>query len=217
MSRQKLNKQIRGHGKLAGFPRLLGGCLCLDFVNTIEGRISQHPEEFLAEYEALVRWAYHVDLLTDEACIELLKRSRRQPKRAVDVFKKFIALRETIHRVFLALVHEQMPSPKDLMVLQQVYAEGLSHANLETRDGGVRWVWATLPELEGIYWAVARSAVELLTSLDARRVKQCPGCADCGWLFLDTSKSGTRQWCSMEGCGSRAKMRRQYQRHQETV
>ncbi|MFL5589598.1 MAG: CGNR zinc finger domain-containing protein [Ktedonobacteraceae bacterium] len=26
------------------------------------------------------------------------------------------------------------------------------------------------------------------------------------------SKNGSRQWCSMEGCGSRAKMRRQYAR-----
>ncbi|MEO6889729.1 MAG: CGNR zinc finger domain-containing protein, partial [Ktedonobacteraceae bacterium] len=55
------------------------------------------------------------------------------------------------------------------------------------------------------------SAVELLTSEEVKRVKECPA-RDCGWLFLDMSKNGSRQWCSMEGCGSRAKMRRQYAR-----
>jgi predicted RNA-binding Zn ribbon-like protein len=52
----------------------------------------------------------------------------------------------------------------------------------------------------------------LLTAPELQRVRACPGLGDCGWLFLDTSKSGRRRWCSMEGCGSRAKMRRYYAR-----
>ncbi|MGH3132366.1 MAG: CGNR zinc finger domain-containing protein [Gaiellaceae bacterium] len=48
------------------------------------------------------------------------------------------------------------------------------------------------------------------------RVKECPGAGDCGWLFYDTSRNGTRRWCSMEGCGSRVKMRRQYARRRES-
>ncbi len=30
---------------------------------------------------------------------------------------------------------------------------------------------------------------------------------DCGWVFIDRSKSHSRQWCSMGECGSRAKAR----------
>jgi predicted RNA-binding Zn ribbon-like protein len=60
---------------------------------------------------------------------------------------------------------------------------------------------------------VARSAVELHTDGDQRRVRECPGAGDCGWLFYDTSRNGSRRWCSMEGCGSRVKMRRHYARH----
>jgi predicted RNA-binding Zn ribbon-like protein len=67
-------------------------------------------------------------------------------------------------------------------------------------------------ELGGPLWLIAQSAVELLTEGELRRIKQCPGAGDCGWLFYDTSRNGTRRWCSMEGCGSRVKMRRQYAR-----
>ena len=51
------------------------------------------------------------------------------------------------------------------------------------------------------------SARELLTTDRLRRVRQCPA-HDCGWLFLDTSKNGSRRWCRMDGCGAKAKMRR---------
>ncbi|WP_198925374.1 CGNR zinc finger domain-containing protein [Dictyobacter vulcani] len=48
-------------------------------------------------------------------------------------------------------------------------------------------------------------------------MKECPGNKGCGWLFLDTSKNGRRQWCSMQGCGSRAKRRRQYGRQRRAI
>jgi predicted RNA-binding Zn ribbon-like protein len=60
--------------------------------------------------------------------------------------------------------------------------------------------------------AVARALADLLTSPRLHRVGRCEGVGDCGWLFLDTTKNGSRRWCSMAGCGSRAKMRRYYAR-----
>jgi predicted RNA-binding Zn ribbon-like protein len=44
-----------------------------------------------------------------------------------------------------------------------------------------------------------------LTSGPLGRVK---GCAGCNWLFVDESKNKSRRWCSMEECGTHAKMRR---------
>ena len=34
----------------------------------------------------------------------------------------------------------------------------------------------------------------------------------CFWLFLDTTRNRSRQWCSMTSCGNREKARRHYQR-----
>lgn len=212
MTKRKLNQQTRAHGRLTGLPRLLGGRLCLDFVNTIEGRISSQPEEFLTDSSSLIRWAYHVGLVSEEVREDWLEQARQQPDRAAARHQEAVALREAIYRVFLASAQGQRPLPEELNVLRKVYVEGLSRAELSASEAGIEWIWGITQELAGVNWIVARSAVELLTSLDAQRVKRCPGCGDCGWLFLDATKSGTRQWCSMEGCGSRAKMRRQYQR-----
>jgi predicted RNA-binding Zn ribbon-like protein len=33
--------------------------------------------------------------------------------------------------------------------------------------------------------------------------------------FFDVSKNGTRRWCSMSGCGNRAKARRHYARSRQ--
>ena len=39
---------------------------------------------------------------------------------------------------------------------------------------------------------------------DWGRLKACPG-PDCGWMFLDRSRNGSRRWCQMSACGNRAK------------
>jgi predicted RNA-binding Zn ribbon-like protein len=43
------------------------------------------------------------------------------------------------------------------------------------------------------------------------RVKLC-GSPSCRWAFWDGSKNGSRKWCAMSLCGSRAKMRSYRQR-----
>ena len=58
--------------------------------------------------------------------------------------------------------------------------------------------------------AAAAAKVAIEQRLD--RVKICPA-DDCRWAFYDTSRNRSRQWCSMEGCGNRAKARAHRQRH----
>jgi predicted RNA-binding Zn ribbon-like protein len=59
--------------------------------------------------------------------------------------------------------------------------------------------------------------VPVLDALDL--VRESPGrvreCADpsCPVLFVDTSRNRSRRWCSMEGCGARAKAATYYRRH----
>ncbi|MFD1825764.1 CGNR zinc finger domain-containing protein [Mumia zhuanghuii] len=43
------------------------------------------------------------------------------------------------------------------------------------------------------------------------RVKICPA-DDCRWAFYDHSRNQSRQWCSMQVCGNRAKVRQHRER-----
>jgi predicted RNA-binding Zn ribbon-like protein len=210
----------RGAGNPVPMPRLLGGRLCLDFANTVEDRTTGRPNDFLPDYAPLAHWGRHVGELTEGQLARLLEEGARRPDEAAVVFGHAIALREAIYRVFAAIAHGHSPPPADVAAIEAAYREATAHARLVRSGDGFAWAWAeTKPgaALDRVLWPVARSAVALLTEPELARVKQCPGCDDCAWLFLDTSKNGTRRWCSMEGCGSRAKMRRQYARRKGVV
>jgi predicted RNA-binding Zn ribbon-like protein len=200
-------------GKRADYPRLLGGNLCLDFVNTIEGRLDPHPVEFLNSYEDVVYWGEHVSMLNRAQVATLLEVAKASPEIAAIHFEKSIALRDALYHIFLAQARNMQPPQSDIDHLKHTYISALSHAILSRSPQGYQWQWSIEEfALDSMLWSIARAAVELLCSCDVQRVKECPGVNDCGWLFYDASKNRSRRWCSMEGCGSRVKMRHQYAR-----
>lgn len=46
---------------------------------------------------------------------------------------------------------------------------------------------------------------------DIHRVRECAS-PTCTYIYADTSRNGSRRWCSMERCGSRAKAHTYYER-----
>jgi predicted RNA-binding Zn ribbon-like protein len=66
----------------------------------------------------------------------------------------------------------------------------------------VTWPLASVPAFLSL---IARAAVELLGGPLAGRIRQCSG-EGCALLFVDQSRSGHRRWCSMAGCGNKAKV-----------
>ena len=191
--------------------RLLGGWLCLDFVNSIENRAGHLPEDFLTSYPDLVRWGAHAGLVTDATAARLIARAAADEAAAREALHRALALRAALHRIFLAIATRHRPDPADLERLRRAYADAMSGATLVPANERFGWEWRPNEQrLDQLLWPVARSAVELLTAGDPRRIKVCENPYGCGWLFYDGSKNGSRRWCSMEGCGSQVKMRRQY-------
>jgi len=93
-------------------------------------------------------------------------------------------------------------------------AEALTHQRLVREGYRYALGWDDGEALDSILWPVAKSAAELLTSEEAKLVRQCEGFAatECAWLFIDETRNRSRRWCSMTSCGNRAKARRHYQR-----
>lgn len=184
--------------------------LCLDFVNTRGLASGEH----LAGYADLLAFADQSGLLTPAEADRLHAEAERDAEAAEAVLRRAIALREALRRVFSALAAGQDPPAEDLESLNANLAISLAHACLRPvppPGSGYAWGWQG-QALDAPIWPIARSAADLLTDDQQRaRLREC-NAADCAWLFLDTSKNHTRQWCSMRSCGNREKARRHYQR-----
>lgn len=72
--------------------------------------------------------------------------------------------------------------------------------------GGGRQAGRTLARPHQALGTVARDAVRLFGPDADGRIRECSA-DDCGLVYLDTSRSGNRRWCSMQRCGNRAKVR----------
>ena len=197
-----------------------GGVLCLDFINTVEPRTGPVSREWLTGYPDLVTWARHGGLFDEAAAGALLRTSAARPSAAQAAFQTAIDLRETLFRLFSAIVDNTTPPTADLTVLGCAFAAATQHGRLAPRAGRFDWNWdpavaadasgaASADSLDRPWWPVAASAVEMLTHGPLDRIKQCPTDEGCSWLFLDATKNRSRRWCSMDDCGSEIKARRQ--------
>jgi len=65
--------------------------------------------------------------------------------------------------------------------------------------------------VDAALYVLARSALRSWTRGDLARLRPCAN-PNCILWFLDTSKNGTRRWCSMQGCGNRNKVSAHYER-----
>jgi predicted RNA-binding Zn ribbon-like protein len=177
--------------------KLLGGALCLDFANSVDWSAHGEPirDEALTEPGALARWGRRMGLDGPDSNAAELSAA--------------LELRAALHATFSAIAREEEPPADALDLLAVDHAEAAAAGHLVARDGAWRLEWPA-DEPRRVRFAVVTDALALLAD-PARlaRVARCPG-RDCGWLFLD--KSGRRHWCSMQTCGSRAKMRRMYAR-----
>lgn len=186
---------------------LIGGALCLDFANTLNGHRKGRLHEYLPNYRDLVIWSRKVEILTDREARALLRRAERHPGAAAAALERARELRGTIYRVFAAPTYAESPRASDLEWLNAIRSDALSRSRLVRTPNGFRLDWTDKTKLDRMLWPIALSAAELLTSENWTRVRGCDGDI-CDWLFVDTSRNHLRRWCSMDECGNRAKVRR---------
>ena len=195
--------------------KLVGGRLCLDFINTVGGRKSGSPrsvdtvlDDKLVAYSDLVEWSRHAGIVTATEAERLIQTSNRNAREAKDVLDRAITLREALHRIFKAVLAGRRPQRVDLEIVNDQLLKARTHERLTHGTQGFTWEWAgSEVPLDRMLWSIAQSAAELLTTADLSRLRECCG-EECGWLFEDTSKNRSRQWCDMQDCGNLAKVRR---------
>jgi len=191
---------------------LSGGHLCLDFANTLSVQTGDH----LRVYGDLVAWGRQAGALTLAQADRLLDAAARQPAAADAALARARRFRAAIYLLFAARAAGQEPATADLDALNAELARTLGKARIVRAADGFSWAWAAEDALDRVLWPVVRSAAELLTSDALPLVRECAA-SNCRWLFLDTTKNRSRQWCDMRVCGNRAKARRYHQRRRKAV
>ncbi|MGI8468585.1 MAG: CGNR zinc finger domain-containing protein [Pyrinomonadaceae bacterium] len=209
--------------------KLIGGDASLDFVNTVNGRISSpnkktgrdyydaFPSDKLESYADLIAWTLKAGLVDEKEAKKLLLIAEDKPQAAGAVFKRALNLRESVYRLFKSAIEGWQPEAKDLEKLNRELSLARRHQKLSAAGNGfvVEWI-DRAGTLDSMLWQISELAAEMLLRGDLTRIRRC-GNDVCNWLFLDTSRNRSRQWCDMKDCGNLAKIRRFRQRHQQKM
>ncbi len=184
---------------------LVAGNLALDFTNTESGRGGDEHLDHLQTAGDLVAWAVHAKIIGEKNAALARRIVKDQNKLSRHLVARGRFLRETIYRINSNIVVGKPPARKLLHSLAATHAEMLATATLTPHEDNYGWAWHPKAELvAAILGPVTLSALNLLVDADFSRIKQCRG-NHCGWLFYDSTKNKSRQWCDMSVCGNRAK------------
>ncbi len=186
----------------------IAGSLGLDFANTVGGLRDVCPQEFLLNYGSLLSWGCQSGLLTEGQVSILSLKADSSALEAESVFIRACELREAIYSLFTAITAGSQPASVDMDRLNRELDRGTIGAYVLATADGFQWQWKQDEEaLDQVLGPIARSAATLLISNERSLVRQCGG-ANCGWLFIDTTKNHRRRWCSTTGCGNKARVRK---------
>lgn len=189
------------------------GRLCLDFVRTLRRRGTPGEEEELPDGGALAEWVRQCGPAIDGPRTAALPDAARA--------RSARALREGLYALVtgaLSVGESAGALSTGTPVARRAGAAGLgdsargrlNRAAAEpvpvpylTPSGELRHRAAD--PVTAVLALVARDALELTASPDLlARLRVCAA-EECGAVFLDQSRPGTRRWCSMDVCGNRAK------------
>ena len=188
---------------------LIGGHPAVDFVNTVSAWNSAEAYDYLQDFSDFLRWNGMVGLLWDSAIARFEKRPAHE---RTEAHAEAIRLRDAMHRVFAAraagnkLPQDAIDRINDVIRVTVNWRRIAADADSGLKEICCVWDFRQAPAIAAL-GPVAWKAAELLELGELERIKECPG-HDCAWLFFDTSKNRSRQWCSMKTCGNSAKVKR---------
>jgi len=180
----------------------VGNQLTLDFLNTrpVQNGV---PQELLADFKALIRWFRAAELAGGPE-LSRLQRQWEGSVRARRTLEEIRRLREVLRKEVLAWEAGRKVRRATIEKLNALLAAHPMQAKLVDTDSGQRMDLSFKAlQPEDLFAPLAHSAARLFTEADPTRVRKCRQCV---LHFLDTSKKGTRRWCSMQLCGNRLKV-----------
>ena len=187
--------------------RIVGGDAALDLVNTVGSRRGQAGADYLVSYDDLLVWAARQGVLDNRDVATLGAAAQADPAGAAAALLRAKQLRECLWGIWTATQDGQGPADADLALLTREVLAAHQARTLGWSEGRCAWRWTEAAGLDAVTARVALAAAGLLAGDHLHRVRECEG-RSCGWLFLDTTRNGTRRWCTAGECGSLARVTR---------
>jgi len=180
----------------------LGNQLCLDFLNTrpVDDGTAQ---ELLPDCASLVRWLKAADLVPPRE-VKRLDRDWSGQQGFTEMMGQLREFRERLRQAVLQMETGGLPSRAFISTVNELL---LAHPHIDhvtqTGSGFVRGQRFEPQVPLDVFGPIMDSVATLLTMPDQSRLRKCENCV---LHFYDTSKKGTRRWCSMNICGNRLKV-----------
>lgn len=193
----------------------VGNYLCLDFINTrivADGR----PVDLLAGLDDLIGWSVEADVLDQEQARKMLATWRGKGE-AADVFVRALKFRDTLRAMTERIVAGRAIPQSIIDSINEAQRGQNSYVVLARVNGKFeKHLSRSFDAPAQLLAPVAESASDLLSEGDLSLVRKCEN-PRCVLYFYDTTKNHQRRWCSMSGCGNRAKVAAHYRRKRETA
>jgi predicted RNA-binding Zn ribbon-like protein len=199
--------------------RIVGGHPALELVNTVSPRVpggAADERDHIPVPAELLSWSRRTELLDDHEMAAVGAAWATVPTTAEQALQATVEIREAVYTV-LSRRDESTEVAAALGLLTLRWSAAAARSVLVPGGAVAELVVGTSPALM-IPDRVVTAAVDLLRTVDLRQLRACPiEDGGCGWLFLDRSRNGSRRWCAMEDCGTRAKIRKLSERRRITT
>jgi len=186
----------------------VGNHLALDFLNT-RPVLAEGPKELLPDVDALVRWLVASGVLTRQDGKTLARKWRDMPQAAL-FLRELLKFRERLRAIVVRQEAGFSVSTAFIAELNSLLKRYPRRITLQRKGEKLDLDAAFETEKPNDVWApIATAVAELLSNLPPARLRKCEACVV---HFLDTSKKGSRRWCSMNICGNKIKVAAYQQR-----
>ena len=179
--------------------RLLGGRLCLDYVNTT-------PSHSELSWEGLVLLLEATRIVSADRGVQLLALPQSDPPAAEGLLLKARRLSASLRKALTAMHRKHRIAAEWVEPINEILRITEGHDELIFEDGA--WRMEFVAREGGLDWllaAIARSAAELVAEGPKAPLRICAN-PQCGLFFYDKSRTHRRRWCSMSACGNRSKV-----------
>jgi predicted RNA-binding Zn ribbon-like protein len=174
----------------------------LDLLNT-KPVLADGPTELLSDVRALERWLIASGMVTSPKT-KAIVRAWRHSTEATAFLKQLIAFRERLREAVMQIERGSSPANAFFVEVNSLLLQYPLHTALHKRDGKVIRETLFEPRKPADLWApIIDAAADLLAETESSRIRKCESCVV---HFFDTSKKGSRRWCSMNICGNKIKV-----------